>query len=72
MCIYYMKCVNFKKYKLIKNWTNEKNYNYNVMWSGWIIMKSIKLICKYMFSKYPFYYLFIPKLNTKLKLIYDY
>jgi len=50
----------------------KKNYNYNVMWSGWIIMKSIKLICKYFFKKYPFYYWFIPKLNTKLKIIYDY
>jgi hypothetical protein len=52
----------------------KNQYNYNVMLSGWIIINIIKLIGKYVFSKYQFYYLTnnILKINIKLELIYDY
>jgi len=33
MYVYDNKCVDFPEYKIIKNWTHEKKYNYNVILS---------------------------------------
>jgi hypothetical protein len=50
-------CVYFNKIKYIKIEIMKNQYNYNVMLSGWIIINIIKLIVKYIFCKYQFYYL---------------
>jgi hypothetical protein len=33
MYVYDIKCVDFPKYKIVKIWTNEKKYNYDVILS---------------------------------------
>jgi len=52
MCIYCIKYVYFNKFKIIKTEIMKNWYNYNVMLSGWTI---IKLIGKLFSSKYQFY-----------------
>jgi len=54
MCVCCIKCVDFNKHKIIKNWYKEKNHNYNVLLSGWIIINIINEFLIYIL-KYPFY-----------------